>query len=654
MSVQDLCNKAAAALQLGNPAQAEQLALEAQRLAPREFAVLHLLAIARYQTRQLGPALEAMQAAVAVNGNVPPAWTNLAMMQLEAGRRAEALASFERALALGPPQAEIHCNCGNLLTEMDRIEEAVKRYDAALALKPALLPALIGRANALQGLRRFTEGLADCDRAISLDPRNAAAFNNRAACLLGLGRFEEALESSERSLKLRPDSAKALTNKASALLGMRRFEEALAASDQALKLDPHYGQGLCNRGAALYGLGRRAEALAAYDAALAINPNLVEALVNRVAPLRFEDRYDEALAGTERAMSLGSPNGELLRARGLVLFDLGKYTEALDCLDRGLALNPADAECAFNKAQILMEQGNFAEGLPLYEARKRIDNPVGIRSFPQPLWLGQEDIAGKTLFVHYEQGLGDAIMFSRFAAPLQAMGARVILSVPEKLVALFRSFAPEVEILPGLQAPEQFDYHVPMASLMLALQTRIDTIPASVPYLKAEPERVARWRAQLGDSGFKVGIAWQGARVSNDVGRSMALAHFAPLAAIPGVRLISLQKGDGAEQLQVLPPGMKVETLGDDFDAGADSFLDAAAAMEACDLVVSSDTAIPHLAGALGRPVWIALRHSPEWRWFLSRSDSPWYPSATLFRQSRPGDWKDVFSAMTEKLRTQL
>jgi tetratricopeptide (TPR) repeat protein len=654
MSYQDLCNQAAVALQKGKPAEAEQLALKAQALAPRDFAVLHLLGIARFQTGRIGPALEAMQAAVAVNGNVAPAWSNLAMMQVQAGREAEALASFDRALALGPPQAELHCNCGNILTGLSRFEEAVKRFDAALKLNPNLVPALVGRANVLQNLNRFEEGLADCDRASSLDARNAAALNNRAVCLLGLNRFEEALESAERSLALRPDSALALSNKASALLALNRNDEALAACDRALTLDARHPQSLCNRGAALSSLGRQTEALAAYDAALVANPRLIEALINRVTPLRHQERYAEALASTDRAMSLGEPSGNLLRSRGVVLSDLGRHGEAMASTEQAVRKNPKDPECVFNLAQMLLREERFAEGLPLYEARKGINPPVGARQFPQPLWTGEQDAAGKTIFVHWEQGLGDAIMFSRYVAPLKETGARVVMSVPEKLAALFRGFAPEVQILSGLKTPDAFDYHTPMASLMLSLRPSVDTIPAFDSYLKAEPERVARWRSHIGDKGFKVGIAWQGARVSNDIGRSMALAHFAPLAAIAGVRLISLQKGEGAEQLKSLPASMNVETLGEDFDAGPDAFLDTAAVMEACDLVISSDTAIPHLAGALGRPVWIALRHSPEWRWFLSRSDSPWYPSATLFRQSTPGDWKDVFSSMAVKLREKL
>jgi hypothetical protein len=283
--------------------------------------------------------------------------------------------------------------------------------------------------------------------------------------------------------------------------------------------------------------------------------------------------------------------------------------------------------------------------------RKRLNPPFGARTFPQPLWTGAEDLKGKTIFVHFEQGLGDTLMFSRYAAPLAALGARVILGVPDRLAALYRGFLPAAEIVAGKQALPPFDFHIPMASLMLALQSRIETIPAPTPYLKAEPERVARWRSRLGGDGFRIGIAWQGARVANDIGRSLPVALFRDIAALEGVRLISLQRGDGAEQLAALPAGMKVESLGEDFDAGPDAFLDAAAVMEACDLVISSDTAIPHLAGALGRPVWIALRHGPEWRWFLSSGDSPWYPTASLFRQPAPGDWQSVFSDMTEKLR---
>jgi len=649
MTLQLLCNQAAAALQRGAPAEAERLAEQALALAPREFAVLHLLALARFQNGKPGPALEAMKQAVRANGTVAAAWNNLAHMSLAAGARAEALAAFERVQALSPPQAEIFCNCGNLLVELDRPQEALARYDRALALKPGLVQALVGRAHARQMLGRFADALLDCEQALRLTPANPAALNNKVVCLLGLGRFAEALATADQALAVRPNAANTLSNRAGALLGLKRDEEALAACERALALEPRHAQALCNKGAALSGLGRQAEALAAYDAALAVDPRLSEAWVNRAAPLRHLERHDEALASTGRAMAVAAPRADMLRARGIALADLGRAGEALESFDRALALDPQDAEAMFNKAQMLMQAGDFAQGLPLYEARKRLPSPVGAWAFPQPLWLGGEDIAGKTLFVHWEQGLGDVLMFSRFVPALADRGARAILSVPERLTALFAGFDPRIAVV-GDAAPEAFDLHVPLASLMLALKATPETIPAPAP-LTPDAERLARWRERLGGEGFKIGIAWQGAKVSNDAGRSFPVALFRDIAALEGVRLISLQKNDGTEQLSSLPSGMAVETLGEDFDQGAQAFLDTAAVMAACDLIITSDTSIAHLAGTLGRPVWVVLKHSPEWRWFLGRDDSPWYPSARLFRQPAPADWTGAFAAVTESLR---
>lgn len=649
MSIQELCNQAAAALQRGNPAEADRLAGEVLRLSPREFAGLHLRGIALFQLGRVPQALEAMKAAVQVNASVLPAWSNLGSMQLAAGDNAGALASFERALALGPPMPELLCNVGNLLTELGRWDEAVQRFNTAIAGKPDLAPAYIGRANVLQLLRRFPEALSDCERALQLLPNHPAALNNKVASLLGLSRFAEALDAADRSLAVRPGAAHTLSNRASALLGLHRYDDALAASEMALAVEPTHAQALCNKGAALSRLGRQDEALAAYDAALAADPRLQEAWVNRVTPLRHQERYEEALASTGRALGVAAPTPEALRSRGIALFDLGRHDEALASMERALALNPDDVEAQFNKAQMLMRAGDFANGLPLYESRKRLEQPYGAATYPKPLWLGAEEIAGKTVFLHSEQGLGDVIMFSRYAAPLAERGARVILSVPEKLRALFAGFTLQAQVISGV--PDSFDFHVPLASLPLALKSTPDTIRALPHYLAAEPERVARWRSRLGERGFKIAIAWQGAKVSNDIGRSFPVALFRDIAAMDGVRLISLQKGPGTEQLQVLPPGMVVETLGEDFDSGPDAFLDAAAVMEAADLVITSDTSIAHLAGALGRPVWIALRHAPEWRWFTRGETTPWYPSAALFRQSRPGDWSDVFASIGERLR---
>jgi hypothetical protein len=315
--------------------------------------------------------------------------------------------------------------------------------------------------------------------------------------------------------------------------------------------------------------------------------------------------------------------------------------------DRAIALNPDFAQAQSNKGFCALLQGDFALGLPLYEWRKRLNPPVESRTYEQALWTGREEIGGKTLFLYAEQGLGDTIQFYRFAAPLLARGAQVILSAQDGLLRLLESAVPKVTLVGSKTVPARFDYHMPLASLPLALGVTASTIANPKSYLKAEPERMARWRSRIGEKGFKIGISWQGGRFGI-ASRALPLSSFQKLARLDGVRLISLQKGFGTEQLADLPV---VESLGDDFDSGPHGFLDAAAVMESLDLVITLDSALAHLAGALGRPVWVALKQVPDWRWFLDRSDSPWYPSMRLFRQKQEGDWAPVFAAMEAEIR---
>jgi hypothetical protein len=292
-------------------------------------------------------------------------------------------------------------------------------------------------------------------------------------------------------------------------------------------------------------------------------------------------------------------------------------------------------------------QQDFAKGWPLFEARKEMPDLGEERSFAQPLWTGAEAIGGKTLFLHIRRGLGDAIQFYRYAALAQARGARVILSLNDALLSLLENATPAVPMIGLEQVPERFDYHIPLLSMPLALGGGIPDIGR---YLAAEPARVARWRERIGPEGYRIGIAWQGdAMTMGAEGKSFPLSALASVAALPGIRLISLQKNAGTEQLEQLPAGMAVESFAD-FDQGPDAFLDSAAIMENCDLVISCDTALAHLAGALGRPTWIALKYVPEWRWFLGRSDTPWYSNTRLFRQPEPGDWAGAFRAMEAEL----
>ena len=470
------------------------------------------------------------------------------------------------------------------------------------------------------------------------------------------GRSTEALELLEASLRLKPEAPDAHFNHGKVLKDTGRLEDALSAFDRALAARPDYPAARIARaeirnqlGITLQQQGRLGEALAAYDGALADVPDYSDAINNRATLLGATGRHAEALAGFDAALAIRPGYVETHYNRANVLRDMLRLDEALEAFDRAIALDPAFAPAWRNKGFALLMRGDFEAGLPLYEWRKKLTQPIEMRHFPQPLWTGAQDINGKTVFAYVEQGLGDTLHFYRFVAPLLERGARVILGVQDALLPLLRDGRWKVELISNRMVPEEFDFHIPLASVPLAVGMRMETIPADTPYLAAQPARVAQWRERIGSHGLKIGIAWQGA-TGGVLGRAMPLTHFAGLAALPGVRLISLQKGAGAEQLAALPA---VESLGPDFDSGPAAFLDSAAVMECLDLVITLDSALAHLAGALRRPTWLALKQAPDWRWFLGADDSPWYPGMRLFRQTRDGDWAGVFTAMEAALKQE-
>ncbi len=278
-------------------------------------------------------------------------------------------------------------------------------------------------------------------------------------------------------------------------------------------------------------------------------------------------------------------------------------------------------------------------------------NLGGPTKFPKDLiWTGERDPSGKTILVHWEQGLGDTIQACRYLKLLEQAGARVLFAPQKALRALMRSLSESIEIVDADDASLAFDFHCPLMSLPLAFKTALHSIPAGGPYLSADPQRVERWASRLRGPGFRIGVAWLGSAFGASVGRSAPLAEFRRLAQTPGVRLISLQKGQAGEPLAEPPEGVKVECLGDGFDEGESAFLDTAAVMKVVDLVISVDTAAAHLAGALGVPAWVAVKSVPDWRWLLQRSDSPWYPTIRLFRQKSAGDWRGVFAEIESAL----
>lgn len=514
--------------------------------------------------------------------------------------------------------------------------------------RPDYAETLNNRGVALRDLNRFDEALESYEWALTLRPDYPEALNNRGVALQHLGRLDEALESYERALALRPDYTEALNNRGVTLHDLRRFDEALASYQRALALRPDYPEALNNRGVILDDLKRFEEALESYDRALALRPDYPEALNNRGNTLSDVGRFDEALQNYDRAVALRPDYAEAWNNRSLTLRELTRFEEALESCNRALNITADYAEGQFNKAFLLLLNGSLAEGWAAYESRRQVNGWVA-RSLSSPEWK-KGDPVPRRLLLYSEQGLGDTIQFSRFACTLAARGSEVWLEVQPSLVALL-SGLPDVKVIGAGETLPEYDVHLPLMSVPHLLDLTLRDPAQTTPYLSAEADRVQAWARRLPAAQFRVGIIWQGKPTGNvDSGRSIPLRAFAPLCNVPGVLLISLQKYAGAEQLESLLPGMTVETLGEDFDAGDDAFVDCAAVMKNLDLVVSSDTAAAHLAGALGCPVWIVLKYVPDWRWMMHRDDSPWYPTARLFRQTRHGDWDEVFERIAREL----
>jgi tetratricopeptide (TPR) repeat protein len=538
-----------------------------------------------------------------------------------------------------------------------RLDEAEKFYRQVLRQQPDHFGSLhlLGVIYAQRG--DHAAALRQIDAALRINRYDADALNNRGIALKELKRLDEALASYDQALQLNPGHADAFINRGVALLGLKRLDEALLSFDRAIALKPGHADAFNNRGNVLMDLQRLDEALASYDRAIALKSNDAEFFNNRGNALKDLNRLDEALASYGQAIALNPRHVDAYNNRGVALMELKRLDEALASYDRAIALRPDYAEAFNNRGMARLLTGRYREGWADHEWRWKAKTYSGVRpKLDAPVWQG-EDVDGRRILVFGEQGLGDVIQFVRYLPLLAQRGAKVTLLVRENLIRLLRPLSSKIEIVGSLKKHDSFDFQCALMSLPWPFGTDLNSIPNQVPYLEPEEDRVERWKQFIGEHGFKIGIAWQ-AKIGSTpavrmhgLRRSFPLAELIPLSRLPGVRLISLQKHHGLDQLTNLPAGATVEILGDDFDGGPDAFIDTAAAMSNLDLIITPDTSIAHLAGALGRPTWVALSYVPDWRWLLNRDDSLWYPTVRLFRQGSDGDWKSAISKIEQALR---
>ena len=576
---------------------------------------------------------------------------------LQRGNHVEALRHIKLALERSPDNVFVLNNHGIVLDRLKQFQEALASFGRAIVLRPDYAEAHSNQGNVLKALLRFEEALTSYDRALVLRPDFAEAHSNRGDVLCELKCFEEALASCERALALRPDFAEAHCNRANALRKLKRLDEALAGYDRALSLKPDYAAAHSNRGATLHDLLRFDEALASYDAALTLRPDFAEALSNRGNALQELKRFEEAVGDYKRANQLTQNLAEIHSNCGNALTELRRFGEALASFDRALAGRPDLAEAHFNASLCLLLTGELRRGWQKYEWRWQTEQLKNTdRQFTQSQWTGAEEITGKTILLHAEQGLGDTLQFCRYVPRVAARGARVILEVQPPLVTVMRTLAGSIEIIAKGHALPDFDLHCPLLSLPLAFKTELDTIPGETPYLSTDAAKRDAWRARFGQRDRpRIGLVWAGdprKQLPNahliDRQRSVAFDVLARLFDVTDCDFVSLQKGEQAvAQLRNSSLRHRIIDWSDDFH----DFSDTAALIDNLDLIIAVDTSVAHLAGALGKPLWLLNRYNTCWRWLLDRDDSPWYPSVRQFRQDATRTWDPVVGRVAAALQ---
>ena len=611
-------NEALALHRQGELAQAEAIYKKVLKLQPKHVDALHLLGVIAGQMGKYQLAADLIGKAIKIQPNNAAFYSNRGNVLHELKQVDAALASFDQAIAIKPDFVDAYYNRGIILQELKELDAAIASYDKAIANRPNFAIAYVNRGNALKELKQLDAAIASYDRGIAIKPDFADAYANRGAALHELKQLEAAVASYDKAIALKPDYAEAYFNRGNGLKDLKQSKAAVASYDKAIAIKPDYAEAYSNRGNVLKELKQLDAAIASYDLAIAIKPDYVEAYTNR----------------------------------GVALQELNQMDAALASYDQTIALKPDFAEAYWNKSLALLVIGDFEKGWELFEWRWQYEAFTSPRRhFRQPLWLGSEPLAGKTILLHSEQGLGDTIQFCRYAKLVAQLGARVILEAPKPLLGLLKGLEGVAELVEASAPLPAFDVHCPLLSLPFAYKTKLDTIPTASAYLRSDPGKVDAWARRLGvKTKPRVGIVWSGSTThKNDHNRSIPLVEL--VRHLPETcEYVSLQKEVREPDQATLGKCPQIKHYG----AELNDFADTAALCELMDWVVSVDTSVAHLAGALGKPTWVLLPFSPDWRWLLDRSDSVWYPSMTLYRQSAVGDWTSVLAQIRADCFTRL
>jgi tetratricopeptide (TPR) repeat protein len=681
--------------QSGDFAAAEECYCDVLNLDPDHADALHLLGVVVQQNGDYVQAERLIRAAIARNPLAADYQNNLGNTYRLQGDLARAISSYRKAIALDSNHIDALHSLANSLADCGEFVEAERQFLTLLRLQPGHADALYNLANATLNAGNAAVAIERYRQAIHLHPGCAAYHFNLAHALQRLNRQSEAAAEYQQVLGITPNDFEAIYNLGVAQHELKEFAQAADTFRRALALKPDLAEAMSNLAAALQGLDDYDGAAELLRRAIEVNPNFAEAHGNWGGHLWRQGDLAGAKKSCRRAIELNSNLPGAHGNLGHVLFDEGDYRGALDCYDLALALKSdiaggadrpwrrGDLQNAFDGCRrfgpefataeyrralaaktscvellyyiglLHLLHGDFAAGWHNYEYRwqtKMLRHAQ--RDFKQPQWLGQP-IDGSRILLHAEQGLGDTLQFLRFVPMVAARGAKVVLEVPSELRRLVENMLePTAQIITRGNRLPDFEWHSPLMSLPFVFRTELASIPAPIPYLQAYPQLTREFAQQIAlhssNGCLRVGLVWSGsARHTRDRQRSIPLTQLGVLTEIPGTIFYSLQKGPAAKDLLDMPIDMNLV----DLSCHLGDFADTAAALANLNLLITVDTAVAHLAGALGKPVWILLTRNPDWRWLLDREDSPWYPTARLFRQSAAGDWSSVISRVHLELQ---
>ena len=579
-------------------------------------------------------------------------WKLLGLSAVQIGMLEEAIDAFKKCISLEPNFVDAYINLGVAFKNQGKFDEAIDAFKKRILLKPSYAEAYSNMGNALKDQGKLDEAIDAFKKCILLKPNYAEAYSNMGIALNDQDKLDEAIEAFNKALLIKPDYAEAYSNMGVTLKEQGKLDEAIEVLNKALFYKPNYLDAYINIGVTYKDQGKFDEAMKAYYKCLTLKPDNAEVYSNMGNALKDQGKFAEAIDAYKKCILLKPDYAVAYNNKGIALNNQGKLEEAIENFNKALSLKPDFADAYYNNSFSYNLKGNLQEGLKLYEWRLKMKCFPARAPRKKFIWDGNMSVSGKNFLVYEEQGLGDVIQFCRYLPLLTQKGAEVTFKVEQKMHALLQTLDSNLILVDSFVSDKKFDFEAPLMSLPFLFDTNLETIPSMTSYLYADQKRVPLWSKSLSKATFKIGICWQGSKNKIDFGRSFPLSLFKGISKLPNVELISLHKGEGEKQIKGI--NFDLTTLGDNFDTGEDAFVDTAAVMTNCDLIITSDTATAHLAGALGCRTWVALKKVPDWRWMLDRKDSPWYPNMILYHQKQRGNWEYVFETIQTDLQSLI